>query len=71
MDNDEIKLLQISLNELLPYDISDTGHFGQYIEKMVKLFREKHNMDGEGIVDDQLWEKIISKNDLILSNFFF
>lgn len=48
------------MNELLPNDVIDNGHYGHYTEKLVKNAQEKYKLTPNGIVEEECWEIIFS-----------
>lgn len=60
MNHEDVKMLQLCLELLTESDILSNGHFNQYTENLVKTCQASIGVPVNGIVDDIVWEKMIS-----------
>lgn len=66
MDENEVKLVQIALNQLInDEEVETNGHYGLYTEKLVKIFQERNNLPVNGIVTLEIWNLIKGKNTIL------
>ena len=65
MDENEVKLVQIALNQLIiEEEVETNGHYGLYTEKLVKIFQERNYLPVNGVVTSEVWDLI--KGELFL-----
>lgn len=58
MNEEDVKIVQSCLEVLANTQLEANGHFGHYTEKILKSYQEKNGLLADGIVTEQLWERM-------------
>lgn len=60
MNHEDVKMLQVCLELLTESDILPNGNFSHYTENLVKICQTSIGLTSDGVVDQAVWEKMIS-----------
>lgn len=58
MNEEDVLLVQKCLEIITNTLLETNGIFGHYTEKVVKSYQEKHSLPVDGVVTEQLWNRM-------------
>lgn len=58
-ENEDVRLVQKALNEIIGLRNKPDGHFGKMTEEAVRTYQQKQALPVTGVVDDAVWKTLL------------